>query len=246
MVGQVLEAYRALAAGREPPVREHRPFRDFVAWLAAQDGAGAREWWARYLAGVTAATVLGTERATGRAGRGEVALPVPAAVTTALAGFARARRLTLNTVVQGAWALLLGRYGGSGDVVYGVVSSGRGGQIEGMEDMVGLLMTTTPARVVIPPGQYPAPWLQALQDQQVQARRYEHTPLPDIQAATSVPPGQPLFTTLYVFENYPDTGMGQGQDSLTASGLHARGSYGYQDINYPLVASRRVPGRRSA
>ena len=120
----------------------------------------------------------------------------------------------MNTVVQGAWAVLLGVYGGADDVVFGVTSSGRGDQVEGMDSMVGLLINTTPARVRVDRGRPVAQWLRGLQEEQVRARRFEHLPLVAIQACSAVPAGQQLFTTLFAFENYPVrrwTGDGRGR-----------------------------------
>ena len=237
VVGEVLEAYEALAGGRVPPGRPHRPFRDFVAWLSGLDEGEAAGFWRERLAGVRGATRVGVERSSGGSGRGEVGVRVAGDVSAGVAGFARGLRVTVNTVVQGAWAVLLGVYGGCDDVVFGVTSLGRGGQIEGMESMVGLLIATTPARVRIGRDVAVGEWLRELQEEQVRARRYEHTPLVQIQACSAVPAGQPLFTTLFVFENYPLDGLAQGQESLAASGLRAGTNHDFQQVNYPLVVA---------
>ena len=204
VLGEVLEAYRALRAGVRPPDRAHRPFRDFVAWLAGRDPGEAAGYWRERLAGVGAPTVLGIERATGRAGQREQHVRVAGEVAAGLGEFARRRRLTVNTVVQGAWAVLMGVYSGSDDVVFGVTSSGRGGQVEGMESMVGLLINTTPARVRVDRDRPVAQWLAGLQEEQVRARQFEHTPLVAIQACSDIPAGQQLFTTLFALRKLPD------------------------------------------
>ena len=153
MLGELLEAYQAYRAGQEPPRREHRPFRDFVAWLSGRDKEEAARYWRERLAGVTEPTPLGVDRATGESGQEEFPFGLPGGVTAALGEVARRHRLTMNTVVLGAWAVLLSVYGGTDDVVFGVTTSGRGDQLAGMESMVGLLINTTPARVRVDPGE---------------------------------------------------------------------------------------------
>ncbi|MGN9822135.1 condensation domain-containing protein, partial [Streptomyces sp. SD11] len=148
VLGEVLEAYHAFRAGERPQLQVRAPFRDFAGWVAGQDLVEARGYWGERLAGFVEPTVLGVERVTGEVGSGDVHVGLPSVVAGGgLAGFARRHRLTLNTVVQGAWALVLSVYAGSDDVVFGVTSSGRGGQIDGMDSMVGLLLNTTPVRV---------------------------------------------------------------------------------------------------
>ncbi|MEU8529900.1 non-ribosomal peptide synthase/polyketide synthase, partial [Streptomyces sp. NPDC048629] len=239
VLGEVLEAYRACRAGEERPVLAARaPFRDFVSWVAGQDLDEARGYWRDYLAGVAEPVTLGVEHATGQQGRDERQVPLPAQVAeSGLADFARRHRLTLNTVVQGAWSLVLGLYAGSDDVVFGTTSSGRGGQIDGMDSMVGLLINTTPVRARIDRNRPVVDWLAGLQDQQVRARKYEQTPLTTITECSALAPGQALFNTLYAFENYPDQARvegGEGGEYAEGDGLRAGANYGRDQSNYPL------------
>ncbi|MGC5568968.1 condensation domain-containing protein, partial [Streptomyces sp. FR-108] len=204
VLGEVLEAYHAFRVGGRPGVVVRAPFRDFVGWVVGQDVGEARGYWGGRLAGFVEPTVLGVERVTGEVGSGDVRVGLSSVVAGGgVAGFARRHRLTLNTVVQGAWALVLSLYAGSDDVVFGVTSSGRGGQIDGMDSMVGLLLNTTPVRVGVERDCSVVEWLAGLQDEQVRARRFEHTPLVTIAECSELPPGQALFNTLFVFENYP-------------------------------------------
>ncbi|WP_261991503.1 non-ribosomal peptide synthetase [Streptomyces sp. OR43] len=239
VLGEVLEAYRAYRAGEERPALAARaPFRDFVSWVAGQDLDEARSYWRDHLAGVTEPVALGVEHATGQQGRDERQVPLPAEVAeSGLADFARRHRLTLNTVVQGAWSLVLGLYAGSDDVVFGTTSSGRGGQIDGMDSMVGLLINTTPVRARIERDRSVVEWLAALQAQQVRARKYEQTPLTTITECSALAPGQALFNTLYAFENYPDQARvegGEGGRYTDGDGLRAGANYGRDQSNYPL------------
>ena len=125
------------------------------------------------------------------------------ALTEALQALARRHHLSLNSLIQGAWALLVSRYSEEADVVFGAVVSGRPAALVGVESMIGLFMNTLPVRVRVSPEASLLPWLHALQAQQVEARHYEYSPLVQVQRWSNVPPGLPLFDTLFVFENYP-------------------------------------------
>ena len=235
VLGELIEAYHCYRAGEQPPHHVHRPFRDFVAWITGQDLAAAGAYWQEQLRGFTAATSLEVERSTAERGYHTHRVRVSARATAALAEFARRHRLTLNTVVQGAWAVLMAAYSGTGDVVFGVTTSGRGDQLDGMESMVGSLINTTPAPVRVDPDEVVATWLRRLQKDQVQARRFEHVPLVDIQACSDIPHGQPLFNYLLLFENFPAAALDEGKAGSAASGLRVDENLSREQSNYPLT-----------
>ena len=106
-------------------------------------------------------------------------------------------------MVQGAWALLLSRYSGSEDVVFGATVSGRPASLEGVEEMVGLFINTLPVRVAVKSEEGIGEYLQRLQEQQAEVRQYEYSPLVEVQGWSEVSKGTPLFETLIAFENYP-------------------------------------------
>ncbi|MGX1471580.1 UNVERIFIED_CONTAM: amino acid adenylation domain-containing protein [Streptomyces canus] len=235
VVGELLESYHAFREGGEPRLAARRPFRDFVAWVTGQDMDTARAYWRERLAGVRETTTLGIERPTGDRGPGECRVPLsPEAAATGVAEFARRHRLTLNTVVQAAWAVVMAHYSGSDDVVFGVTSSGRDGRLDGMDAMVGMLLNTTPVRITLDRDQPVTDWLTRLQDEQVRARRFEHTPLVEIAACSELPPGKELFQSLFVFENFPVQEVQKEQRNSEASGLRAGANYGREQANYPL------------
>ncbi|MGC0336805.1 condensation domain-containing protein [Streptomyces sp. SLBN-8D4] len=244
IIGEVLRVYQELVAGRQPVLPDRRPFRDFVAWLLGQDQDEAKRYWREQLAGFTVPTTLGVGHETGETGRGTAWARLDEHASARVAEFARRHRLTVNTVVQGAWAILTARYAGTDDVVFGITSSGRSGRLDGIESMVGLLMNTTPARIRIDPGETVPRWLAGIQAEQARGRRFEHTPLTDIQACSQVPAGQSLFETLFVFENYPAPGWNGRQDSSRADGLRVGTVFhGRPQGNYPLTVAAGIgPG----
>jgi hypothetical protein len=128
----VATGYAALRRGEPPDVPAAPPYRDFVAWAGSLDLARARDHWTGVLAGFTEPTPLGITRGTGPAGPPHrTSRPLPGGLSARLDRFARAHRLTMETLLAGAWAVVLGRYSGADEVVFGVTSSGRSGPLPG-------------------------------------------------------------------------------------------------------------------
>jgi amino acid adenylation domain-containing protein len=225
--------YEAYCLGRQPALDPPRPFEDYIAWLQQQDFSKAEAYWRRVLEGYNGPAPISVDRAPGKIS--EPAEPYDSEQLTlsqetagALQNLARAHQLTLNTVVQGAWTLLLSRYMGVEDVVFGATTSGRPVELTGIESMVGLFINTLPVRVRINPDQLLVPWLKDLQAGQFEARVFEHTPLVDVQGWSEVPRGTPMFETIIGFENYPVLSGSQGHDSAVKLGSV------FERTNYPL------------
>ncbi|TDP93021.1 non-ribosomal peptide synthetase [Labedaea rhizosphaerae] len=180
-------------------------FRDHVAWLSAQDPAEAEKYWGGVLSGRAEPTALRIARPEPVVGEtyGEHRVELSATRTAALIATARRQQVTLNTVLQGCWAVLLAVYSGDEDVVFGAAVAGRPAELPGAQDIVGPCITTLPVRVLVSGDQPVGAWLRLLQDDQSVARQFEHLPLARVQAVADVPPGTPLFETLMGFENYP-------------------------------------------
>ena len=148
----------------------------------------------------------------------------------ALRSFGRRHGLTLSTLVHGVWALLLSRYSGEDDIVFGSTVSGRPAEFAGVESMVGLFINTLPVRARFSPHDSVLAWLKDFQSQLVEMRQYEHSPLVEVQGWSDVRRDQPLFESLLVFENYPMDASVWGQvGALQISKLR-----GVERTNYPL------------
>jgi amino acid adenylation domain-containing protein len=204
--GEVDAFYAAARQGRTPPHLPPAPrYRDYVAWLRAQDAAADEAFWRRVLDGFATPTPL--PLAGGRPAVAErhaqAGLFIPAAEHARLAAFARDNNLTLNTLVQGAWALVLARHAGERDVLFGVTVSGRPAELPGVERAVGLFINTIPFRVQVPEEGTVGAWLAGVQRLQGEMRQHEHVSLVDVQGWSAVPRDRPLFESGYVFENYP-------------------------------------------
>ena len=177
------------------------PYRDYLAWIAAQDRAAAIATWREALAGLEEATRLAPhEPGRALAAPEQITLALSKTLTAALTRQARQQGLTLNTFIQAAWAILLGRLTGRDDVVFGVTVAGRPPEIAGIETMVGLFINTLPLRIKLTPAKPLHALLQETQDSQSRLIAHQHLGLAEIQGLTGL--GE-LFDTLVVFENYP-------------------------------------------
>ncbi len=237
---EAVALYDAAAGGTEARLAPPRPYRDYVAWLERRDGGAEEAFWRDELAGFLAPTPLGVDRAPGEAapaGYGRREMRLPAALTAELRGVARRHGLTLSTTVQGAWALLLSRCSGEEEVLFGATVSGRPAELPGVEEMVGLFINTLPVRVSVSPAERVVPWLAALQARQARLREHESTPLAQVQRWSDVAPGEPLFESIVVFENYPSGPLPRrGAGSLRVVPGPSR-----EQTNYPLSLGV-VPG----
>jgi amino acid adenylation domain-containing protein len=236
VLGEVAEQYAAIVEGRPAQLVARRPFRDYLHWLHAQDHGQAEQYWRAVLSGVESATPLPYDRAPIEAHQAEssqsVPIELPMEESSRLRRVAKRNGLTVNTIVQGAWALLLSRYSGQRDVVFGTTVSGRPAELAGVEDMVGMFINTVPTRVEVPDGQAVVSWLRDLQTKQVQSRSFDFVSLTQLQTWSDLPGGINLFDSIVVFENYPID-----EAAIAESGLQVRESQAVDTTNFPLTLS---------
>ncbi|MFL6244609.1 MAG: amino acid adenylation domain-containing protein [Thermoanaerobaculia bacterium] len=213
------------------------PYADYLSWLARQDHDAALAQWRHALAGIEEPTRLVPPAIHPQAPeRWET--HVDAALTAQLQELARAHRVTLNTVVQGLWAVLLGRLTGRDDVVFGVTVSGRPAELPGVEQMVGLFINTLPLRVRLHPAIDFATLLARIQDEQSSLMAVQHVGLAEIQKAAG---SAELFDTLVIFENYPLDRAALGERRV--NGLQVLAAEGRDATHYPL-ALMVMPGEQ--
>ncbi len=200
--------YQAEVHGQPAARPLARPFRDYIRWLARQDQGVAQRFWRAELAGFMEPTSLAVDRAPGSTESApvevdDVNVTLGVAQTRMLLQLCQEHELTPNTWLQGAWAILLARYSGQSDVLFGVTVAGRPTDLRGVEDMVGLFINSLPLRVTVDDQHVVIPWLQTLLAHNVEIRRHEYAPLADIQRWSEVERGRSLFESLVVFENAP-------------------------------------------
>ncbi|MEH2088565.1 MAG: amino acid adenylation domain-containing protein [Nostoc sp.] len=235
---EVLACYKAFSNGQELYLESIRPYRDYIAWLQQQNLSEAETFWRKILKGFTTPTQLSVnQRArkllTQTDGYDEREVKLSVVTTAALQSVAKQHQLTLNTLVQGAWALLLSCYSGQEDVVFGAVTSGRPPTLPQTESMVGLFINMLPIRVQVSSQEFLLPWLQKIKDQLVEARQYEYCPLVKVQEWSEVSKGVSLFESIVVFDNYAvDPSLRQRDINLEIEEFHS-----FEKTNYPITLS---------
>jgi amino acid adenylation domain-containing protein/non-ribosomal peptide synthase protein (TIGR01720 family) len=244
VIQEVSYLYDNACQGIKSEIESCRPFKDYIGWLKRQDMARAEAFWRRALKGFAAPTQLGIYRTQASSVVKEHAnclSEISDSLTQSLHSFARQQQVTLNTILQGAWAVLLRCYSGETDVLFGMTVSGRPADLAGVESMVGLFINTLPLRVNVNKREPVALWLRKLQSTQSEMRQFEYSPLAQVQGWSEAPRGYRLFDSILVFENYPrNFSLSENEQAVAVSNL--RWSEG---TNYPL-AIVAIPGERLA
>ncbi|MGW6544061.1 amino acid adenylation domain-containing protein, partial [Streptomyces massasporeus] len=197
------------------------PYRQYLAWLDGQDKTAAEAAWSQALAGLEGPSLLAPADAPPAAEPPRhLTVELTEELTARLRETARRHGLTLNTVLQGAWALLLAKLTGRDDVVLGATVSGRPPEIPGIETMVGLFINTLPVRVELPAAEPLADALARLQARQADLMAHQHLGLTEVQGIAG---HGTLFDTIAVFENYPldMAALQPGSEDLKLTGLQA-------------------------
>ena len=231
---ETLACYDALRRGREPELPPPAPYSRYIDWLRRQDREEAEAYWRRIFEGFAvpvAAAGASWEAPDPEENYRERELRLDEDDTARLRAFAGESQLTLNTLVQGAWALHLSQRNGAEDVVFGSVVSGRPADLPGVESTVGLFLNTVPVRVRVTLEAPLLPWLAALQARQAEARRYEFSALVDVQKWSGLPGGQVLFDSVVIFQNIPlDPSLSDPERNLRVLGVSST-----ERNNYPLT-----------
>lgn len=207
--------YGALVQGNPIALPQPIQFNTYIRWLKKRKDDEAKAYWKTYLEGYGAPSTLprrspsGTLHSTDTIRRNVAMDPVTSRGLTELA---LNREVTVNTLFQAMWGVIMGAYNQRRDVVFGITVSGRPTDIQGIERMVGLFINAIPVRVRFEPGDPFHHMLKRLQSEAAQGRDFHYASLADIQAET--PLRHHLFDQLLVFENYPDP-----SDVLGAHGM---------------------------
>ncbi|OYU04460.1 MAG: non-ribosomal peptide synthetase [Pseudomonas sp. PGPPP1] len=242
LMNDFFDIYMALGEGREAQLATPPRYRDYIAWLQRQNLNEARQWWQQNLQGFERTTPIPSDRPFMRDHAGHGGMVVGDCYTrldardgAQLRELAQAHQLTVNTFAQAAWALVLRRLSGDRDVLFGVTVAGRPVEMPEMQRTVGLFINSIALRVKLPEDDQPCSvrqWLSSLLDSNMQLREYEYLPLVTIQEHSELPKGQPLFDSLFVFENAPV----EVSVLDRAQSLNATSDSGRTHTNFPLTA----------
>jgi acyl carrier protein len=233
--------YKAYARNAAPELEAPRPYRDYLEWLAGQSTEESANFWQRQLAGFRKPTALISELPVNTEGERykEQAIQLSAAATSALQTAARRLQVTLNTLVQGVWSLLLSRQSGETDVVAGAAFSGRPTDLAGAESIVGPFTNNLPVRVDVNENETGSEFFRKLHGRLLELNAFQFTPLMEIQRSSEVPWRYRLFDSLIVFQNYlvDDSARRLGEK------VQIEGFVGPIHTNYPVLLLAE-PGER--
>jgi len=232
----LIEECFELYGSADPSPPTPRPFSDYFAWRETRNPAEAEAFWRNTLAGFRAATPLPADRAIaaddpGREKIETTALRFEETTTEGLKSLARRHRITLNTLIQAAWAWVLSQFSGQLEILFGATLSGRPAELPGVEKMVGLFINTLPVRVSTQRQGRLLQWLTELQAWNIEMRQYEDSRLFDLHSWSDIPAGQALFESGVLFQNYPQ----RATTTLTAAGLEARNFRSFGTTSYPMT-----------
>ncbi|WP_207266386.1 non-ribosomal peptide synthetase [Pseudomonas sp. GW101-3H06] len=234
LLAEVIQHY---AAGQSLPAPTGQ-YRDYLGWLQQQSVKAGEQFWKAALAPLQTPTLLAEalRPPVGVEGNGEHRVTLDNRATQRLAEFARQQKVTLNTLLQAAWSLLLQRYTGQDCVVFGATVAGRSAPLPGIEEQLGLFINTLPLVCAIKPDQTVSQWLGELQGLNLAMREFEHVPLYDIQGwARQQASGQQssaLFDSLLVFENFP---VAEALKQGAPAGLSFGNLHNHERTHYPLT-----------
>lgn len=235
---EVSQLYRKLAHNKEINLAPPFQFGEYLKWreqFARRDPAPEDKFWRRELDGFGGPNYLPIDKLGGKLSSPdeqfeEKQVSLPASVTNAIKSCAKRHHLTMSTLLQGAWSVLLGRYCNTDDVVFGITVSGRPYDLAGIESMVGLLINTLPVRMEISESDSSLSFLKKLQSKVAGLLDHEHSSLTQIQECSDLPRNLPLFETLLVVENFAGSGS-----SLDLDGPVGLSRSHLSRTNYPLT-----------
>lgn len=211
------------------PLAEAPQYRNYIDWLTTRDTAADRTFWTDALKGFDSPTPLPGNDHGSRFE--EIEHTLPSELTADLQKLARSNGVTLNNIIQAAWAILLARQSGNTDIVFGATSAGRPFELPESVDTVGVFVNNLPVRLAIAKNTTPLTLFKELQSWQYSAGEHQYLPLTEIQECSTIPFRQRLFDSLLVFQNY------EMDDTIFQLGTDAR----LEDLvapirtNYPLT-----------
>ncbi|NBD17978.1 MAG: amino acid adenylation domain-containing protein [Cyanobacteria bacterium] len=205
---EIIDGYQAFC--NKTDLIQEAPFsyRNYIAWLQQKDLMQAKYFWRDLLQGLirpTSLNKLKTNQVSFHQSHNtaEQSIQLSPTTTETLQSIIKSHKITLHSLFQGIWALLLAYYSGEKDVVFGTTVSGRSQELQGIETGIGLFINTIPVRIQLQSEESFIDLTSNIQKQQIEARQYEYTPLTEIKMQSKISNHLPLFESILVFENYP-------------------------------------------
>ena len=240
---EIFLIYEGQKEDKKVSLQRPASYKEFILWLNKKDRKPAEYFWKKELKGFESPTpmITDSEIKPGKEEIDELDIRLSPELTESLQTLARQNKITLNTIIQGAWSVILSAYSGDKDVVFGGTVSGRTPELKGIETMVGMFINTLPVRVNVDGSKNVISWLKELQANHIDRDEFSYSSLVDIQEWSEIPKGTKLFENILVFENYPlDRSFEEG-----VAGIKITNAYANERTNFPLailIAPRETLG----
>ncbi|WP_236689801.1 condensation domain-containing protein, partial [Bacillus sp. TH008] len=242
ILDELFTIYEKKRKGKRHQLEDPRPYSDYIKWLESQDKEEAKEYWKQYLEGCDQKTMipkLSTHSGAPQPKRKEKLIECSEKLTNGLLKLANRNRVTINTVLQSIWGVILARYNNSEDVVFGTVVSGRDAEVEGIEKMVGVFINTIPTRIRLERDMSFKDVLRKTQSDALESNRYNYLNLAEVQSLSELK--HDLIDHVMVFENYAvDQKAFEQRNDL---GFEMENVGGEEQTNYSFSISAGLDGR---
>ncbi|PJI07373.1 MULTISPECIES: non-ribosomal peptide synthetase [Clostridium] len=229
---ELFKIYNELKYGYKADLKEAVPYYEYIEWLNNKDRDAAKEYWRKYLLDYNEVTAVPFENkeSSKEYKKEEINFNIGKDITRKLEAIARNSKVTINTIIQSVWSVLLNKYNNSSDSVFGYVVSGRNPEVKGIENMLGLFINTVPLRVKAEGNMTFKELLTTVNKSFLESSKYDFYPLAEIQGLSEVK--EKLVNNIMIFENYPVDTDGINNEVLTKNNLKIIGCKSQEQTNY--------------
>ncbi len=232
---EILDIYSSLLNNTPLKLKDAPIYKDYIDWLRAQDKKAADAYWTDYLANYESQAMIPRMTLTAKNSKynkADLHIKIQDDIVQNLSNIAKKNRTTLNTIFQAIWGILLQKYNYTTDVVFGAVVSGRGAEVEGIEDMVGLFINTIPIRINCNSSTSFTEFILKIQENNLSSEKYSYCSLSDIQQCSTLK--NKLINHILVYENYPlDDSLNNIEDK-NRTGFVLESYETFEQTNYDL------------
>lgn len=202
IVKDLLSSYHCLVSGDSAEISPVPDIRKYLGWKEQQPEEAAKAFFSNMLSGINPSAVSGTHGRKAKPQFEDLSTRLGMSTVEQLKKLAKKHRLTMGTLLQGAWMLTLRSFLGGEDAVLGVTVTGRSAGFDGVDRYTGLLMNVLPVAQKTEGGAVLEKWFIELQQSLNEIRQFEHIDLNRIEDWVGATPGKALFDSLFVYGNF--------------------------------------------
>ncbi|GJD16864.1 nonribosomal protein synthetase condensation domain [Rivularia sp. IAM M-261] len=241
LINEFVQIYETLVQNKAISLSPTRPYRDYINWLQKQDVTKTEIFWRKALQGVERPTPLTyiekIDKSSSQEQRyDEEIIKISLERTRTIESLAKEYHLTLSTIINGIWVILLSRYSRQSNVMYGCTVTGRPADLYCSESIAGVFVNTLPIYVKLDTNQSLLSLMQNLQIQLAETRKYEYTPLTEIHNWSEIPRGIDIFDSQVVVEQFPIAKFTYDWEEIlgvTVDKIYYRNNYPLNLVIYP-------------